>query len=261
MTSEQFLHVASGPTAGDVVEAALQQLDRSETVVAMRDALNVGPLVDVDSGGALRAEWWNRILQGTSDDEPERDFDEVPLWNRVVGANTPVVLWHGPHPLEWLMTLRACWYLRHEPERIFEVALPPLPPSRHLPAFYGAVPIVGPVAAVAHWPQCRAVTDVAERARRWVSLRDREGDWIRMLNDAEVTELPITAFDEALMRACSKGWTASARVVGTVLVDTPIADGVLAWRVRELLREGRLEGRGEPRGLGTPAEIRVTGPT
>lgn len=258
MSSNEFLHVASGPSAGEVVEATLRRLGRDEPVIAMPDPLNLGPLTDVDSGAKLRVAWWRSVHP----EEPEHwlgELDEARLWQRVRESSSSVVVWHGPHPMEWLLSLRLCWYLRDQPWRVFEVALPPPPPSRRLAPFFGAVPLVGPVAAAAHWPSLAKVTDVAERAARWVALRETPGEWVRVLAGREIIQLPNTTFDAELEAAAASGWTASARAIGTVLVEHPIADAFLAWRGRELLRQGRWEGRGEPGGwLQLPTEVRTT---
>ncbi len=92
-------------------------------------------------------------------------------------------------------------------------------------------------------------------------LRARAGDWIRGLDGEEIVHRPVTAYDAELVRACSdKDWTRSLRVVASVLADNPTGDALLCWRIRELLRDGALEGRGGNNRLGLPEEVRPRSP-
>lgn len=78
-----------------------------------------------------------------------------------------------------------------------------------------------------------------------------------MLDGEEIVHHPITALDADLVRACANGeWTRSLIVVATVLADNSTGDGLLYWRVRELLRDGTLEGRGDNNRVALPEEIR-----
>jgi Domain of unknown function (DUF1835)/Protein of unknown function len=260
---QAFIHLASGDEAAEVVEETLRQLDRHETVIAMVDAFTEGPLSDVDSGAELRTEWYKRL-------QPELPVDELPgddsdLWEEVRARSEDVVLWHGPHPIERIFALRACWQLRDMPERLYEVALvatgQPWRGGRERPAFYDAVPIAGPTATVPAWSQRTKVIDVSERAERWEKLRSEPGEWIRVLDGETIRHLPVTAFDTRLAESCRLDeWTASRLIVGQVLAAHPIGLSLLVWRVRELLREGKLEGRGEDRGIALPAELRSVSP-
>jgi hypothetical protein len=256
---QAFIHLASGEQAAAVVEETLRQLDRHETVIAMVDAFTEGPLSDVDSGAELRTEWYKRL-------QPELAADELPgddsdLWEEVRASSENVMLWHGPHPIERIFALRACWQLRDMPERLYEVVLAATGQrwrgGRERPAFYDAVPIAGPTATVPAWSQRTKVIDVSERAERWENLRSEPGEWIRVLDGETIRRLPVTAFDTDLVDACRLGeWTASRLVVGRIIAAHPIGLSLLAWRVRELLRTGKLEGRGEDGQIGLPAELR-----
>jgi hypothetical protein len=95
---QEFLHVTSDSFTASVIEETLRRLGREEVAIGMRESLAAGPLQDVDSGGALRAAWWTRILGETTPDVPS--FDESDLWARVKQGSEAVVLWHGPHPFE-----------------------------------------------------------------------------------------------------------------------------------------------------------------
>jgi hypothetical protein len=253
--SEDFLHLTSGASSAAHVRLALKKVGRSERVVHASDALGVGPLAGIDNSSKSRVAWWSKLEGRKLTAEDARRIDESSLWASLRHSKR-VVVWHGAFPGERLVALRLCWHLRRQPERVYEVKLPPHK-SAYLPAFYCAVGIVGTDALADAWSSHRRVRDVAGRANRWAALRARRGEWIRHLAGDRVLELPITAYDGPLIRACGESWRSSSTVIGTVLADAPSGDAILRWRVRSLLDSGRLEGRGRESRLGLPNEIRA----
>jgi hypothetical protein len=260
---QEFVHLASSAQAAEVVRETLRRLGRHETVLAMADSFAEGPLRDVAAGADSRLEWYKRI-------NPELVADELPgddsdLWQRVHASPADVLLWHGPHPVERVFAIRACWHLRDMPERVYEVALAATGRrwrgGRDRPAFYDAVGIAGPKATVQAWDQRAKVVDVFQRAECWERLRSEQGDWIRVLDGEAIVQLPVTAYDSLVAEACAGGeWKASSRVVGEIIAEHPISLSLLTWRIRELLRSGQLEGRGEHGRIGVPAELRSVSP-
>jgi len=253
---DRVVHVVSGESAGGVVWETMRKLKHRDEIVVLRDALNVGPLIDIDNDAAARIEWWNRIYSKRLPPREARKLDETAALCRLAADDATVVVWHGPHPCERLLFLRACWYMRHEPQRLREVVFPPLR-SRNLPPFYGAVAIAGADAALRLWDELRAVADVAERAAEWERTRSVPGDAFRVLVDERIVTLPVTSLDSELVSVCTTKWTSPVRVIGTVLADHPIGDRVLAWRIRELVRNGAIEGCGDGPHSGLPAEVRT----
>jgi hypothetical protein len=253
------LHLTSGPAGADAVRAALRLLGRDEQVIGLGDALAVGPLSDIDHGAASRLDWWTRVSGRPPDGAEGGVFDDSAVWQTVTDDDRDVVCWHGPHAHEWLCALRACAKLRSQATRVHEVRLvAPAPGAngRALPAFYGAVPIVGPAALADAWAACGPITDVEARAGRWAAIRARSGDWFRELEGDEVVHLGVDAYDERIVDACKRKWTDSILVVGRVAAVTPTGDAVLGWRCRELMGPGVLEGRGATNRLGLPDEVR-----
>lgn len=251
MSSESFVHLAPGSLAAERLREVLHLLGRQDEVRHGTDHYAVGPLHDVDSGAHRRAAWWVNVLG-----EEEGPCADDEIWEHARASSSTVVLWHGPHPSEYLFMLRACWLLRACAERVHEVALPPYR-GACLPAFYGALAITQAEQVAAHWSARTQITDLSVRARAWERLRDQPGAWIRVIEQGEIRTLPESTHDEDLLRACAD-WTDSRLVVATVLADTPVGDPFLFWRLRLLLAAGRLEGRGEdrPNDVGVPAELR-----
>lgn len=252
-----FLHLTLSKSGAPFIEEALRLLGRDEDVVFLRDDLTVGPLYGIDRGPATRDAWWRRICLEKVGPKPG-ELDETDIWKRIVVDNRNVVVWHAPDPGERIMALRACWFLRQTPSRLYEV---PLPPCTHpdLAAFYGAVGVTGSLKLAEAWPRLRRVRNVDARADQWAELRRQRGDKFRALRRGRIIEQPITIHDRALMRGCAEGWTRSTLVLGRVIADVPAGTTVLSWRVRELLAAGMLKGRGPRTEFGLPEEIRSAG--
>ena len=151
--------------------------------------------------------------------------------------------------------------LREQPERVHEVALRASGiqwRGVNRPSFYDAVALAGPDRTYGAWDLRAKVTDVAARAKRWEELRSQSGDWIRVLDGEAIVQLPITAHDPTVLEACAGDWADSTLLVGRILghADNPIGLSLVTWRIRQLLRVGALEGRGESRRFGLPSEVR-----
>ena len=255
MRAENFIHLTSGSSSADHVQAALRALGRSEKVLCTIDGLSIGPLRDVDAGGASRVRWWSFVEGKTVSSRYARGLDDSRVWRFIRESPLPVVIWHSPFPTERLLALRACWFLRKEPQRAHEVRLPPNT-NPNLRPFYGAVGIASPAKLVEAWPTHRRIRNVAGYARRWIELRSRKGSWIRHVERDRNVELPMTAYDDSLVVECRGDWRSSTLVIAHVLANNPCGTSVLAWRIRELLAAGRLEGRGKRTEFRLPAEVR-----
>lgn len=253
-----FLHIASGENSASCVREGLRRIGRSERIEHFWDDLSVGPLHDLDRGAASRAARWSRVTGKKVPAREARKLDDRAVWKRIVHDTRPVVLWYGPHITEFLYALRACWMLRRSASRLYEVRLPSHP-NEKLEAFYGAVGIVGPEGVARGWPTLRRVRDVSRRAERWSALQSGPHDAMRRLNGWRVREHPVTLRDLDLLAQCGSAWTSSIYVIAHVLsCGGPTGDAVLAWRVRELVATGVLEGRGPRTALGLPKELRRT---
>jgi hypothetical protein len=250
-----FVHVVSGPQAARFIEEALRQLGRREPVFAMRDWLSDGPLQDIDAGAASRRDWYKRINPELTEEDLQ-ELDESDIWAKVRSSPGDVMIWHGPHPAERLFALRACWHLRDQPQRVYEVDLGVRESD---PSFTKIVAVTGPKGALEAWERRANVADVSARAKRWEELRDQPGDWIRALNGENIVQHPVTEYDGALLAACERSdWTDPMTIIGKVSVASPLGFSLLTWRIRELLRAGTLEARGEQIEIGLPAEVRPT---
>ncbi len=253
MGDGRFLHLGSEPVSVERIGDGLRKLGRDEMVLGPKENITEGPLRDVDGTGELRRHWYEKLL-GPYGMDDKSWFLSPGLWNSVVESEADVVIWRGQHPMEWLLALRACWHLRAQPHRVFEVVLPigkgwPHPAGE-------CVAIKGPDAVVAEWPNRRKVLDVEKRAARWEALRDHEGEWVRVLEGEEIVELPVKCFDEQIIEQCAdEKRRESLFVVGKLLATTTATYALVVWRIRQLLLEGVLEAKGDLNRISLPEQL------
>lgn len=259
-----FVHLTSSTPAREHVEELLATLDRKECVLELPDEMpNEGPLHDIDVDGPSRAAWRKRILGVEAEELPSEDFNDVPLWRSIVNGDANVVLWHGLHPAERILSLRACWHLRDQAQRVHEVALrtkaTSWPSGVSRPSFYDSVSLASAEDLALGLAACVRVPaeEVARRAARWESVRDVPGDWIHHVDGEGLVKRPVTVYDDAIVAACSADWTRARRVFARVLAANPTGLWVPRWRVRVLVEEGVLEARPDQSDANFPEQLRV----
>ncbi len=222
------------------------------TVLAFGDPLNVGPLWDLDDGARARSAFWNRI--GAHEWDATFATDQR-AWDTVRDpAVESVTVWHGEHPVEHLLMLRCAAMLEHSSTPLFEIANTKTPPR--LPRFLNAISLANGKELASLLPSVRPVSDRAHRAARWRALTQSRDATFRELECGGVVELPADAYDDRIIAAAKPDWKKAALAIGEVLSSTPVPDGVLGLRLRELIASGRLLGRGV--GPFGPAEVSLT---
>ena len=245
------MHVVSGGGAETTLRTALASVAPMDAVVGLRDPLNVGPLWDIDAAGAARWAFWDEIhspahhtIDGGGD---------AAAWAALRSARCPIVIWHGPHPAEYLLSLRVAARLAGDGATLHEVVRPPS--TRRLPAFFDAVGLANVDELTALVGARVPILDVPARAARWQALCKSTTSFFRDLTPHGIVELGADAYDDRIAAACTRTWRTSPRVVGEILAELPVGDLVLAWRLRALVTRGVLEGRGHnPFGV---AEVRL----
>ncbi|MBX3215750.1 MAG: DUF1835 domain-containing protein [Labilithrix sp.] len=264
MSAGAFVHLTSSTPAREHVEELLAKLDRKERVLELPDEMpNEGPLHDIDTDGQSRAAWRRRILGAEAEALPPGDFDDAPLWRSIVADDANVVLWHGPHPAERILSLRGCWHLRDHAHRVHEVAFRTKarswPSGESRPEFYDSVSLASADDLARGLASCVRVSaeEVARRAARWESVRDVPGDWIHHIDGEDFVRRPVTVYDDALVEACRSEWTRARLVVARVLAENPSGLWVLSWRIRVLVEAGALESRADETDAAFPEQLRA----
>lgn len=264
MSTGDFVHLTGNTLAREHVEALLAKLGREERVLELPDEMpNEGPLHDIDTDGPSRAAWRKRILGAEAEDLAPDVFHDVPLWRSLVADDANVVLWHGSHPAERILSIRGCWHLRDQAPRVHEVNVRTKarswPSGESRPEFYDSVSLASAEDLALGLAACARVSaqEVARRAAHWESVRDVLGDWIHHIDGENLVKRPVTVYDDAIIEACGSDWTRARLVLARILAANPTGLWVPRWRIRVLLEGGALESRPEESDTDFPEQLRV----
>lgn len=256
-----ILHIVFGQSSETNLKAAFE-LDPqlAGEILCFEDDLAVGPLfiLDTPEGRSARREWWNNMLdippvvlaEGEEAVAPEdpvrtlkgrlREEDELEIW-----------IWAGQNACDvsgyfWLIS-----QLDRFSGRVHLVYLNNLPfLNEKNGVFYPT-----------HLSQILPKEFIkAKKLAREVSLAEFELDgdeWHRLMNENAGIRLleggkklrgePAAFFDKDLIQATSKEFQKANKVIVQVTgkFKYPVMDQFLSWRIKELIREGKLESKGE----------------
>lgn len=256
-----ILHIVFGQSSEANLKAAFD-LDPqlAGEILCFEDDLAVGPLfiLDTPEGRAARREWWNNMLEipavvpaeGEEVAPPEdplrslkgrlREEEELEVW-----------IWAGQNACDvsgyfWLIS-----QLDRFSGRIHLVYLNNLPfLNEKNGVFYPT-----------HLSQILPKEFIkAKKLAREVSLAEFELDgdeWHRLMNENAGIRLleggkklrgePASFFDKDLLQATTKDFQKANKVIVQVTgkFKYPVMDQFLSWRIKELIKEGKIESKGE----------------
>jgi hypothetical protein len=227
------VHTVLGDTAGHELALACSQFMMPGEVVAIPDDLSNGPLDD----GQARSEWF-RAMRSGYDETMRIPDDAFQSWDTLGaalgGAGGPsVVVWSSGAVSDRVFLRMACWRLRAFPGLVTVVDM------TNLRGAYS----VGVHAAkeLAHvFPRRRRV-EARERAALaddFVRLRD-SGGTLRSDRDGRLVDLPVDAFDGALISFADPGWKRAVAIVADCLSNSApfdcIGDMFFSWRIQRLI--------------------------
>jgi hypothetical protein len=256
-----ILHIVFGQSSEANLKAAFD-LDPqlAGEILCFEDDLAVGPLfiLDTPEGRTARREWWNNMLEipavvpaeGEEVAPPEdpvrslkgrlREEEELEVW-----------IWAGQNACDvsgyfWLIS-----QLDRFSGRIHLVYLNNLPfLNEKNGVFYPT-----------HLSQILPKEFIkAKKLAREVSLAEFELDgdeWHRLMNENAGIRLleggkklrgePASFFDKDLLQATTKDFQKANKVIVQVTgkFKYPVMDQFLSWRIKELIKEGKIESKGE----------------
>lgn len=269
-----ILHIVFGQSSIANLKAAFELDPQLEgEILCYEDDLAVGPLfiLDTPDGRAARRDWWNAVqditvpppAEGEVVPPPEdpvrslkarlREEEELVIW-----------IWAGQNPTDvcgyfWLVS-----QLDRFSGRIHLIYLNNLPfLNEKNGVFYPT-----------HLSQILPKEYLkAKKLAREVSLAEFELDgdeWRRLMNENAGVRLleggkkirgeAATYYDKDLLAATGKEFAKASKSSSAVIgkLKYPVMDHYLNWRLKELVKEGKLEARGELKSL-KDYEIRQPG--
>ncbi|WP_144157482.1 DUF1835 domain-containing protein [Paraburkholderia sp. BCC1885] len=265
------IHLTNGDVAADSLRTALQQAGRAEPVEALRDDLAVGPLRGVDDTPAMRAEFWQRVMDGSPHDDPPRDLlrefnDQAAMLEQIEAADTQVVVWHGESSADQLTLRRVCYHLRNSPQRLNEVRLSirdltdPNAAAHHRADRATSVGMFAPGALLTRLPDVApiSVLRISRLALEWQEVKQANGE-TRRWRDNTFTSGTFGELDALILERASDAWQPAGRIAAQLMMTDLgflVSDSLVLWRFRELAASGRVSLRGD--GSGWPAlELRT----
>jgi len=270
-----LLHIVFGESSATALAGAFELDEQLKgDILYFEDDLSVGPLfiLDTKDGQAARKQWWNQLA----------GIQPQPVAEGAAEAQTvtpaPAVAEEEAGDQEKFRQLKAL--LKSEPEQ--QVYVWAGQNSRDVCGYYwlvsqlydfaGRIHIIylnnlpflnekGSVFYPTHLHQILAKEFLkAKKLARPVSLAEFEIDgdeWSRMMNENAGVRLleggkkikgePAVFYDKELLQQSTAEFQKASKVVGLVTgkLKYPVMDQFLGWRLRELIKQGKLESKGE----------------
>ncbi|UPK67665.1 DUF1835 domain-containing protein [Chitinophaga filiformis] len=270
-----LLHIVFGESSATALAGAFELDEQLKgDILYFEDDLSVGPLfiLDTKDGQAARKQWWNQ-LAGI---QPQQVAEGAAEAQMVTPA--PAVAEEEAGDQEKFRQLKAL--LKSEPEQ--QVYVWAGQNSRDVCGYYwlvsqlydfaGRIHIIylnnlpflnekGSVFYPTHLHQILAKEFLkAKKLARPVSLAEFEIDgdeWSRMMNENAGVRLleggkkikgePAVFYDKELLQQSTAEFQKASKVVGLVTgkLKYPVMDQFLGWRLKELIKQGKLESKGE----------------
>ncbi len=251
--SRSILHVVFNLSAAHGLREALREANRNERVVGLSDNLSFGSINPPDP--RLRNRWVEEELSYRGWEEV--DDEDTPFWAEALSTANRRVAWLSRRSaneyanfLEWL------WRVGDEPIDVIDLTDVILE-DEHKP---GRSRLAMSLAAL---PPHRILdNDLLDRAealspasrahyrKLWQRLRDEDAP-LRVLENGELTSVPLSFFDPLILSFAEPEWKKTALIVGEALDEAwagsvaNVGDLVLAARARTLAETGYLEFRGD----------------
>lgn len=272
-----LLHIVFGESSATALSGAFELDEQLKgDIIYFEDDLSVGPLfiIDTKDGQAARKQWWMQ-LAGI---QPQPVAEGAEAQAAVPGAVTATVVEEEAGDQEKFRQLKAL--LKAEPEQ--QVYLWAGQNARDVCGYYwlisqlydfaGRIHIIylnnlpflnekGSVFYPTHLHQILAKEFLkAKKLARPVSLAEFEIDgdeWSRMMNENAGVRLleggkkikgePAAFYDKELVQQSTAEFQKASKVVGLVTgkLKYPVMDQFLGWRLKELIKQGKLESKGE----------------
>ncbi|SEN07544.1 Protein of unknown function [Chitinophaga rupis] len=265
-----LLHIVFGQASKPVLAAAFELDEKlSGEILCFEDDLSVGPLfiLDTKDGQSNRHQWWQQLagLQpqpvAAAAEETAPPAEEEPWADAELAKQLKALLKAEPEQEVWIWAGQnardVCGYYWLV-SQLYDFA------GRIHIIYLNNLPFLNEKNAVFYPTHLHQILPKeflkAKKLARPVSLAEFELDgdeWHRLMNENAGIRLleggkkikgePAVHYDKELLQQSTKEFQKAAKVVGQVTgkLKYPVLDQYLAWRLKELIKEGQLESRGE----------------
>ena len=267
------LHIVFGQSSATTLAAAFE-LDETlkGELLYFDDDLSIGPLfiLDTRDGQSNRRQWWQQMAGVQPQAQPVAEGEQA--------AAEPVAVEEESGDAELVKQLKA----RLKTEEDLQVWIWAGQNARDVSGYYWLVsqlydfsgrihiiylnnlPFLNDKGAVFYPTHLHQILPKeflkARKLARPVSLAEFELDgdeWHRLMNENAGIRLleggkklkgePVAYYDKDLLQACSKEFQKASKIVSqlTGKMKFPVPEQFLGWRLKELIKEEKLESRGE----------------
>lgn len=270
----ELLHIVFGASSATTLAAAFE-LDETlkGDLLYFNEDLSIGPLfiLDTRDGQTNRRQWWQQLMgvPAPTQGQPAGEASQ---------ATEPVAVEEEQGDFEQVKQLKA----RLKTEEALQVWIWAGQNARDVTGYYWLVsqlydfsgrihiiylnnlPFLNDKGAVFYPTHLHQILPKeflkARKLARPVSLAEFELDgdeWHRLMNENAGIRLleggkklkgePVTYYDKDLLQACGREFQKASKVVSQLSgkMKFPVPEQFLAWRLKELLKEEKLESRGE----------------
>lgn len=258
---------------GQVSAARLQEAMDAEPsmagkIICLEDPLQIGPLKK-EEGGHFRA-LRERFYQELTPDKFPGPLDEMDRLLAVSGemykdTGVQAWFWMAPDPADvcayfWLLP-----YLSKHPGRFYILPIAGLPfldenGKLFYPLSFREIPVKEMIKArklARPVTPAETETDIEE----WERLLREDGSIRTLEGGRKITSRPASYYDSILLDLCSEQMQKAGRVIRQAFAKykPAVPDFFLAWRLRQMIREGILSSRGNTDRPVQEWEVQLTG--
>jgi hypothetical protein len=241
--SERLLHIVLGDSAAGTLKEACRTLGLPGQVRSIPDELSHGPLHD----GRARSVYFKTHIYGHDPDIaiPDDVFEDWTALEESLRSHAfeAVVIWNSFAISDAIFLRMACAHLRGFHGSVVSV--------NTSEGNWHGVGINSPEQLVAHY-QHRVALSTDDRHRLANAFEEivARGDVLRVYAGEQIVSAESDHFDSYVLSFVKPTWERTVRVIGNCLGERQndkmmIGDAFFEWRVRSLIRAGRLEAQGD----------------
>ncbi|WP_126971439.1 DUF1835 domain-containing protein [Gynurincola endophyticus] len=253
-----MIHIVFNEPDVPVLQAA-QALDESiqGDIVVVKDDYAVGPLSQlyIGEGITARKEWWKEVVAGT-DIENAEEWSDYQTMANVVGRlrrdeNEVVWIWAAQNHHDVSGYFFTLHYMKEFQGRVFILYLNNLPfiNEKGLIFYPDWLSQIPPKEFLKAKKLNRPITmsEFEIDPDEWIKICSEE-KYIRILEGGKkLAQYDVDYYDEELIKFITKDYQKANRIIQQVFNKTKVKTGdiFLLWRLKEMVRSGKLEAQGE----------------
>lgn len=262
------IHISFGDSAYGNLKNILQKNHdyKNEKIICINEDFSIGPIYKLESNEGMqkRKQWLKELLTnvGPASDTDYLDWIEMSLRNNLqiakeIPSNSKIILWHGDNPSDVIglrfvafllqnkniqfEEVNVTEYSHHIEYKVFDLQNKEVP---YVIRSLGAIPPKLILDAL-QMKKSMSHTKIEGLINDWEKCSQSK-DILRILLDGKVVTVSEDYYDASILENTSNEYQKPSRIVGEVMgkSDQSIGDTYLAFRVYQLIQQGKLSYQG-----------------